>query len=77
MIKFTFSNHIIIIITTTTIFVINHQSASDPDSIKFFESIGCDYLSCASNDVPLAKIAAAQVILFSTVSTCYFGISNL
>lgn len=34
--------------------------AGDPESIKFFEAIGVDYLSCASNQVMQAKIAAAQ-----------------
>ncbi len=36
----------------------NH--AGDPESIKFFEAIGVDFLSCSSQEVGQAKIAAAK-----------------
>ncbi len=37
--------------------------ASDPASIRFFESIGIDYLSCPPGLVPSARVAAAQARL--------------
>ncbi|MDR0418151.1 MAG: pyruvate, phosphate dikinase [Puniceicoccales bacterium] len=39
------------------------EHGGDPDSIKFCHSLGLDYVSCAPNRIPVAKIAAAQAAL--------------
>ena len=36
------------------------EHGGDPDSIKFFNSIGVDYVSCSPFRVPIARLAAAQ-----------------
>jgi len=36
------------------------EHGGDPDSIKFCESIGLDYVSCSPFRVPIARLAAAQ-----------------
>jgi len=36
------------------------EHGGDPDSIKFFNSIGIDYVSCSPFRVPIARLAAAQ-----------------
>ncbi|KAF8818329.1 pyruvate, phosphate dikinase [Rickettsia endosymbiont of Cardiosporidium cionae] len=36
------------------------EHAGNPESIKFFQSIGVDYISCSPYRIPLAKIVAAQ-----------------
>lgn len=37
------------------------ELGGDPTSIKFFQSIGLDYVSCSPFRVPLARLTAAQV----------------
>ena len=39
------------------------EHGGDPDSIRFFERIGLDYVSCSPFRVPIARIAAAQAVL--------------
>jgi pyruvate,orthophosphate dikinase len=39
------------------------EHGGDPDSIKFCHRLGLNYVSCAPNRVPVAKIAAAQAAL--------------
>lgn len=39
------------------------EHGGDPASIEFCESIGLDYVSCSPFRVPIARLAAAQVIL--------------
>jgi pyruvate,orthophosphate dikinase len=41
------------------------EHGGDPDSVKFFFSVGLDYVSCSPYRVPLAKLAAAQAALSS------------
>jgi pyruvate,orthophosphate dikinase len=36
------------------------EHGGDPDSIKFFNKIGIDYISCSPFRVPIARLAAAQ-----------------
>ncbi len=36
------------------------EHGGDPDSIKFFNQIGVDYVSCSPFRVPIARLAAAQ-----------------
>ena len=36
------------------------EHGGDPDSIKFFNKIGIDYVSCSPFRVPIARLAAAQ-----------------
>eukprot|EP01038_Epipyxis_sp_PR26KG_P012263 gene12263-16443_t len=36
------------------------EHAGDPKSIKVFEKMGCDYISCSPYRIPTAKLAAAQ-----------------
>ena len=36
------------------------EHGGDPDSIKFFNKIGIDYVSCSPYRVPIARLAAAQ-----------------
>jgi pyruvate,orthophosphate dikinase len=38
------------------------EHGGDPRSIDIFERIGLDYVSCSPTRVPVARIAAAQVI---------------
>ena len=39
------------------------EHGGDPASIKFFESVGLDYISCSPYRVPIARLAAAQAAL--------------
>ena len=39
------------------------EHGGDPDSIKFFNSIGIDYVSCSPFRVPIARLAAAQAAI--------------
>jgi len=39
------------------------EHGGDPDSIKFFEKVGLDYVSCSPYRVPVARLAAAQAAL--------------
>jgi pyruvate, orthophosphate dikinase len=36
------------------------EHGGDPDSVRFFQRIGLDYVSCSPYRVPIARIAAAQ-----------------
>ena len=36
------------------------EHGGDPDSIKFCDEIGLDYVSCSPYRVPVARLAAAQ-----------------
>lgn len=39
------------------------EHGGDPASIRFFESVGLDYVSCSPFRVPVARLAAAQAAL--------------
>jgi len=39
------------------------EHGGDPDSIKFFNSVGLTYVSCSGPRVPVARLAAAQAAL--------------
>jgi pyruvate,orthophosphate dikinase len=39
------------------------EHGGDPDSIRFCEEAGLDYVSCSPYRVPVARLAAAQVVL--------------
>jgi pyruvate,orthophosphate dikinase len=39
------------------------EQGGDPGSIRFFESIGLDYVSCSPYRVPVARVAAAQAAI--------------
>ncbi|MEX0324665.1 MAG: pyruvate, phosphate dikinase [Puniceicoccaceae bacterium] len=39
------------------------EHGGDPDSIRFFDSVGLDYVSCSPPRVPVARLAAAQAAL--------------
>jgi pyruvate,orthophosphate dikinase len=39
------------------------EHGGDPDSIKFFHSVGLNYVSCSPPRVPVARLAAAQASL--------------
>ena len=39
------------------------EHGGDPASIRFFNSVGLDYVSCSPYRVPVARLAAAQAIL--------------
>jgi pyruvate, orthophosphate dikinase len=39
------------------------EHGGDPDSIRFFEQVGLDYVSCSPYRVPVARLAAAQAAL--------------
>ncbi|MFE6073510.1 putative PEP-binding protein [Paenibacillus sp. NPDC057886] len=41
------------------------ENAADPDSVAFCHRIGLDYVSCLPEQVPLARIAAAQAALLA------------
>ena len=36
------------------------EHGGDPESIKFFEKVGLDYISCSPYRIPIARLAAAQ-----------------
>jgi pyruvate,orthophosphate dikinase len=37
------------------------EHGGDPESIRFFHSLGVDYVSCSSSRLRIAQLAAAQV----------------
>jgi pyruvate,orthophosphate dikinase len=39
------------------------EHGGDPDSIKFFEQVGLDYVSASPFRVPVARLAAAQAAI--------------
>jgi len=39
------------------------EHGGDPDSIRFCEGAGLDYVSCSPYRVPIARLAAAQAAL--------------
>lgn len=39
------------------------EHGGDPDSVKFCQSIGLNYVSCSPYRVPIARLAAAQAYL--------------
>ena len=39
------------------------EHGGDPASIRFFNSVGLDYVSCSPYRVPVARLAAAQAVL--------------
>ena len=39
------------------------EHGGDPDSVHFFHQVGLDYVSCSPFRVPVARLAAAQVVL--------------
>ena len=39
------------------------EHGGDPDSVRFCESVGLDYVSCSPFRVPIARLAAAQAVL--------------
>jgi pyruvate,orthophosphate dikinase len=39
------------------------EHGGDPDSIRFFDDIGLDYVSCSPFRVPVARLAAAQSVI--------------
>ncbi|HEX77512.1 MAG TPA: pyruvate, phosphate dikinase [Dehalococcoidia bacterium] len=39
------------------------EHAGEPNSIRFFEQIGIDYISCSPFRIPVAKLAAAQAAI--------------
>jgi pyruvate,orthophosphate dikinase len=41
------------------------EHGGDPESIRFFQESGLDYVSCSPYRVPIARLAAAQAILGS------------
>ncbi|MCK5785049.1 MAG: pyruvate, phosphate dikinase [Candidatus Sabulitectum sp.] len=41
------------------------EHGGDPSSIKFFDSVGMNYVSCSPYRVPVARLAAAQAVLDS------------
>ena len=41
----------------------HHHHGGDPDSIKFFNKIGINYVSCSPFRVPVARLAAAQAAI--------------
>ncbi|MEM7225286.1 MAG: pyruvate, phosphate dikinase [Pseudomonadota bacterium] len=39
------------------------EHGGDPDSIRFCQSVGLDYVSCSPYRVPIARLAAAQAVI--------------
>ena len=39
------------------------EHGGDPDSVKVFNKIGLDYVSCSPFRVPIARLAAAQAVI--------------
>jgi pyruvate,orthophosphate dikinase len=39
------------------------EHGGDPASIRFFQAVGLDYVSCSPYRVPIARLAAAQAAL--------------
>ena len=42
------------------------EHGGDPDSVRFFNRIGLDYVSCSPYRVPIARLAAAQAAIGET-----------
>ena len=40
------------------------EHGGDPKSIEFCNSIGLDYVSCSPFRIPIARLAAAQAVIF-------------
>ena len=50
------------------------EHASDPHSIRFFERLNVDYVTCSPYRIPIAKVAAAQAHIHETIRklpSCY------
>ncbi|MFL5982622.1 MAG: putative PEP-binding protein, partial [Gaiellaceae bacterium] len=47
------------------------EHGGDPASIRFFEDVGLDYVSCSPFRVPLARLAAAQAALTEAGAAAY------
>ena len=45
------------------------EHGGEPDSIRFFEETGLDYVSCSPYRVPVARLAAAQAHILNRVAT--------
>jgi pyruvate,orthophosphate dikinase len=45
------------------------EHGGDPVSVKFFDRIGLDYVSCSPFRVPIAKLAAAQASIEAQTHT--------
>ena len=43
------------------------EHGGDPETIRFCERIGIDYVSCSPYRVPVARLAAAQAVLAQKV----------
>ena len=39
------------------------EHGGDPDSVSFCDEVGMDYVSCSPYRVPIARLAAAQVVI--------------
>jgi pyruvate,orthophosphate dikinase len=39
------------------------EHGGDPESIRFCQAVGLDYVSCSPYRVPIARLAAAQAAL--------------
>jgi pyruvate,orthophosphate dikinase len=39
------------------------EHGGDPESVRFFEEAGLDYVSCSPYRVPTARVAAAQAVI--------------
>lgn len=44
------------------------EHGGDPVSVRFFNKIGLDYVSCSPFRVPIARLAAAQAVIEQSVS---------
>jgi pyruvate, orthophosphate dikinase len=49
------------------------EHGGDPDSIRFFQLAGLDYVSCSPYRVPIARVAAAQAALGQLTPAAAFG----
>jgi pyruvate,orthophosphate dikinase len=45
------------------------EHGGDPETIRFCEKIGLDYVSCSPYRAPIARLAAAQAVLGRKLST--------
>jgi pyruvate,orthophosphate dikinase len=46
------------------------EHGGDPETVRFCEKIGLDYVSCSPYRVPIARLAAAQAVLGQKVKSC-------
>jgi pyruvate,orthophosphate dikinase len=46
------------------------EHGGDPETVRFCEKIGLDYVSCSPYRVPIARLAAAQAVLGQKVKNC-------